>query len=168
MNRSTHRAGRLGFIAVVAVTAALTLTSCGSSTPGGITVKPSTVKKSIVDLVERSTAAIGGKWEVYSGPSVEACGEGAEDKARYVYIMDRVDQPTGDPTADLGKIKALWKSDGIEVTDYKSGGADPLLGVRGSGGPTTSIGFDAFPKGYSVTGVSQCADGNVSELRKSE
>jgi len=168
MNRSTTRAGRLGFIAVVAVTAALTLTSCGNSAPEGTTVKPSAVKKSIVDLVERSTAALGGKWEVYSGPSVEACGDGASDSARYVYIMDRVDRPGGDPTADLDKIKALWKGDGIEASDYKSGGADPLLGVRGSGGPTTSIGFDAFPKGYSITGVSQCADGNVSELRKSE
>lgn len=147
---------------------ALLLTSCGSSGSGGTGRQPSTVEKSIVDLVERSTAALGGKWEVYSGPSVEACGDGASDSARYVYIMDRVDRPGGDPTADLDEIKALWMGDGIEVSDYKSGGADPLLGVRGSGGPTTSIGFDAFPKGYSITGVSQCADGNVSELRKSE
>lgn len=154
----------------VATGAAVTLllTSCGSSDSGGTRRQPSTVEKSIVDLVERSTAAIGGKWEVYSGPSVEACGDGASDSARYVYIMDRVDRPGGDPTADLDEIKALWKGAGIEVSDYKSGGADPLLGVRGSGGPTTSIGFDAFPKGYSITGVSQCADGNVSELRKSE
>lgn len=161
---------RTRVVCAVATGAAVTLllTSCGSSDSGGTGRQPSTVEKSIVDLVERSTAAIGGKWEVYSGPSVEACGDGASDSARYVYIMDRVDRPGGDPTADLDEIKALWKGDGIEVSDYKSGGADPLLGVRGSGGPTTSIGFDAFPKGYSITGVSQCADGNVSELRKSE
>lgn len=161
---------RTRVVCAVATGAAVTLllTSCGSSDSGGTGRQPSTVEKSIVDLVERSTAALGGKWEVYSGPSVEACGDGASDSARYVYIMDRVDRPGGDPTADLDEIKALWKGDGIEVSDYKSGGADPLLGVRGSGGPTTSIGFDAFPKGYSITGVSQCADGNVSELRKSE
>lgn len=161
---------RTRVICAVATGAAVTLllTSCGSSDSGGTGRQPSTVEKSIVDLVERSTAAIGGKWEVYSGPSVEACGDGASDSARYVYIMDRVDRPGGDPTADLDEIKALWKGDGIEVSDYESGGADPLLGVRGSGGPTTSIGFDAFPKGYSITGVSQCADGNVSELGKSE
>jgi len=161
---------RTRVICAVATGAAVTLllTSCGSSDSGGTRRQPSTVEKSIVDLVERSTAAIGGKWEVYSGPSVEACGDGASDSARYVYIMDRVDRPGGDPTADLDEIKALWKGDGIEVSDYESGGADPLLGVCGSGGPTTSIGFDAFPKGYSITGVSQCADGNVSELRKSE
>jgi len=134
-------------VATVAAVALL-LTSCGSSGSGGTGRQPSTVEKSIVDLVERSTAAIGGKWEVYSGPSVEACGDGASDSARYVYIMDRVDRPGGDPTADLDEIKALWKGDGIEVSDYESGGADPLLGVRGSGGPTTSIGFDAFPKDY--------------------
>lgn len=161
---------RTRVICAVATGAAVTLllTSCGSSGSGGTGRQPSTVEKSIVDLVERSTAAIGGKWEVYSGPSVEACGDGASDSARYVYIMDRVDRSGGDPTADLDEIKALWKGDGIEVSDYESGGADLLLGVRGSGGPTTSIGFDAFPKGYSITGVSQCADGNVSELRKSE
>ncbi|MDN3477040.1 hypothetical protein [Curtobacterium sp. APC 4022] len=161
---------RTRVIWAVATGAAVTLllTSCGSSDSGGTGRQPSTVEKSIVDLVESSTAAIGGKWEVYSGPSVEACGDGASDSARYVYIMDRVDRPGGDPTADLDEIKALWKGAGIEVSDYESGGADPLLGVRGSGGPTTSIGFDAFPKGYSITAVSQCADGNVSELRKSE
>ena len=161
---------RTRVICAVATGAAVTLllTSCGSSDSGGTGRQPSTVEKSIVDLVDRSTAALGGKWEVYSGPSAEACGDGASDSARYVYIMDRVDRPGGDPTADLDEIKALWKGAGIEVSDYESGGADPLLGVRGSGGPTTSIGFDAFPKGYSITGVSQCADGNVSELRKSE
>jgi hypothetical protein len=146
----------------------LVLTSCGSSGTAGTGREPSTAEKSIVDLVQRSTAAIGGEWDVYSGPSVEACGDGAVDEVRYVSIMDRVGRPTGDPSADLDEIKALWKDEGIEVSDYESGGADPLLGVRGSGGPTTSIGFDAFPKGYSITGVSQCADGNVSELRKSE
>jgi hypothetical protein len=157
-------------ISAVATVAAVTLvlTSCGSSGTAGAGKEPSTVKKSIVDLVERSTAAVGGEWDVYSGPSVEACGDGAVDEVRYVYIMDRVDRPAGDPTADLDEITALWTDEGLEVTDYKSDGADPLLGVRGSGGPTTSIGFDAFPTGYSITGVSQCADGNVSELRKSE
>ncbi|MBM7473855.1 hypothetical protein [Curtobacterium herbarum] len=154
-------------ISTVAVIAALALTSCGDITSNSAGPAPSTVRRSIVDIVDSSTAVLGGQWVVYSGPSVEACG-GVPDRARYVYIMDRVDRPGDDPTADLAAISALWKKKGIDVSDYESGGTDPLRGLRGVGGPTTSIGFDAFPDGYSITAVSDCADGNVNDLRRSE
>ena len=67
--------------AVAAIGALLclgTLAGCSaSSTSGDSGREPATVRKSVVDVVERSAAAVGGNWKVYSGPSVEGCGKPA-------------------------------------------------------------------------------------------
>ncbi|MBM7473856.1 hypothetical protein [Curtobacterium herbarum] len=126
------------------------------------------MKKSVVDVVERSAEAVGGSWKVYSGPSVEGCGDGVEDKARYVYIMERSGSTGDKPAEDVKAMAKFWDGEGIATTAYKSGGADPLLGMRGKGGPITTIAFNAYPERYSITAVSACADGNVRDLLKDE
>jgi hypothetical protein len=145
------------------------LTACGSTTttPRGSDMDPSTAKKSIVDLVERSTAAVGGDWKVYRGPAVEPCGQDVEDRVRYVYIVEREGSATG-LQRDVDAVRAVWKDAGMDVVDTATTGGATRAGIRGTGDPVTSIGFDAKPDRYSMSGVSVCAPGNASELRDEE
>lgn len=142
----------------------LVLTSCADSSVEreGPTVQASEAEKSIVDLVERSSEAIGGEWRVSLGPSVEACGEGVEDRVRYVYVLERDGSPES-AERDIRAVTEVWEQDGIEVFDTETGGDEPLRGVRGKGGPTTSIGFDAHPARFSLAGVSACAAGSADD-----
>ena len=144
-----------------------TLTSCASSTSSdGGSANPSVAKKTVVDVVERSTAAVGGSWQVYRGPAVEPCGD-APERVRYVFIMERTAAAEGQQ-ADIDAVKDVWKDEGIEFFDTRTGGDDPVLGIRGKGGPVTSIGFNARPARYSISGVSTCAAGDASHLRDEE
>ena len=121
-------------------------------------------KEAVVTVVDDTTAAIGGEWEVYSGPAVRACTqESGGDGAAYSYITTQAAAP-GDPTAHIDAVEKLWNDQGITTERYQSGGDDPILGIRGSGGPTTSIDFLADERGYSVDALSPCADGDPVEL----
>jgi hypothetical protein len=145
------------------------LAGCSASSSSGDSgPEPATVRKSVVDVVERSAAAVGGRWKVSSGPSVEACGDGVEDKARYVFIMERSGSTGDQPAEDVKTMKKFWDAEGIATTAYRSGGEDPLLGMRGKGGPILTIAFNAYPERYSITAVSKCADGSVSDLLEDE
>lgn len=147
------------------VAAAAVLSAC-SAEPGGARADASEAKRSIVDVVEHSTASIGGEWSVYSGPAAESCDRaGAAPGARWSYIVERTAPDGVDPAVDVERVEQAWEEQGIAVERFESGAADPLLGVRGSGGPVTSIGFNAFPQRYSVTGESTCFDGSVDDLR---
>jgi len=152
---------------MIGIIAIMTLSSC-SGPPVENTLKPSQEKKSIVDIVERSAHAIGGDWQVYSGPAVEICGEDAPDEVRYSYTMERPANAAVAPGSDIRKLKELWRDEGLRTVDYQSGGSDPFLGVRGKGGRVTTIGFDALPGGSTITGTSTCAPGNLRELREQE
>jgi len=129
---------------------------------------PSQAKKSIVDIVERSAHAIGGDWQVYSGPAVEICGEDAPDEVRYSYIMERPADGAATSESDIRQLEALWKDEGLRTFDYQSGGSDPFIGIRGKGGRVTTIGFDALPGGSTIVGTSTCAPGDLRELREQE
>ena len=129
---------------------------------------PSQAKKSIVDIVERSADAIGGDWQVYSGPAVEICGQDAPDEVRYSYTMERPADGAATSESDIRQLEALWKDEGLRTFDYQSGGSDPFLGVRGKGGRVTTIGFDALPGGSTIAGTSTCAPGDLRELREQE
>lgn len=96
------------------------------------------------------------------GPSVEACGEGVEDRVRYVYVLERDGSPES-AERDIRAVTEVWEQDGIEVFDTETGGDEPLRGIRGKGGPTTSIGFDAHPARSSLSGVSACAAGSADD-----
>ncbi|WP_144763555.1 hypothetical protein [Curtobacterium sp. 9128] len=153
--------------AVLAATTLL-LTSCGG-TPvqpnesSATAVQPDDAKQSIVDFVDRSTAALGGDWKPRQGPGLSKCTTGAgDDGVSWVYIVDRSD--AGDPKADVDTLEQLWKQRGVTTERYQSGGQDPILGVRGTGGPTTTVDFTADPRGYAITGESECAEGDYATM----
>jgi len=152
---------------MIGIIAIMTLSSC-SGPPVENTLKPSQAKKSIVDIVERSAHAIGGDWQVYSGPAVEICGQDAPDEVRYSYTMERPADGAATSESDIRQLEALWKDEGLRTFDYQSGGSDPFIGIRGKGGRVTTIGFDALPGGSTITGTSTCAPGNLRELREQE
>ncbi|WP_396290756.1 hypothetical protein [Curtobacterium sp. KT1] len=169
MNQRIRGAARTSVGVTLILTATLTVVGCSNS-PGGKTVDPSEAKKSIVDTVKESTDAVGGEWTVYRGPAAEVCTQsgGDGDGARFVYILERSDTDGTDPAADIRTVEELWKSKGITTERFESGGSDPLTGIRGADGPVTSIGFNAYPQRYSITGVSKCSDGDVKDLRSPE
>lgn len=169
VNQRIRGAARTSVGVTLILTATLTVVGCSNS-PGGKTVDPSEAKKSIVDTVKESTDAVGGEWTVYRGPAAEVCTQsgGDGDGARFVYILERSDTDGTDPAADIRTVEELWKSKGITTERFESGGSDPLTGIRGADGPVTSIGFNAYPQRYSITGVSKCSDGDVKDLRSPE
>jgi hypothetical protein len=149
-------------------TVALTLTGCAAGS-GDSTLDPAEAKQSIVDIVKESTAAVGGEWTLYRGPDAEVCEQpNGRDGAHYVYILERPGADGTAPATDISTVEELWKRKGITTERFASGGSDPLRGVRGVGGPVTSMGFNAYPQRYSITGVSKCSDGDVEELRRAE
>lgn len=168
MLRHVVHAGRLACAAAIPL---LALTGCGgtSAPSSGSDRDPSTARQSIVDLVERSTAAVGGDWEVYRGPAVEPCGQDVEDRVRYVYIVERAGSAAA-PERDVDAVRAVWRDAGVDVdvVETGTGGGSARVGLRGTGDPVTSIGFDAEPDRYSMSGVSVCAAGNATELRDGE
>jgi hypothetical protein len=165
--RSVSRTHRTALLGPTTALVMLVLTGCVSTTPSGSEVDAATAKRSIVDLVERSTSAVGGDWTVYRGPSVEPCGQDVEDRVRYVYIVERAGSTAG-RQRDVEAVRAVWEDAGTDVVDTDTGGAGTRVGIRGTSGPVTSIGLDAGPDRYRMSGVSVCAPGNASELRDDE
>lgn len=162
------RSVRVGRSVCAAALVLLALADCaGTSTPTTTTVDPATAKQSIVDLVERSTAAVGGDWTVYRGPAVEPCGQDVEDRVRYVYIVERAGTTTG-LQHEVDAVRSVWEDVGMDVVDTSSGGGSTRVGLRGTGDRVTSIGFDAKADGSRIAGVSVCAAGNATELRDGE
>jgi hypothetical protein len=165
------RGERTGSVIVVVsvMTTILALTGCsgGDSTGSGVarTVSTDEARQSVEKIVDQSTEAVDGDWQVDSGPAVEQCTKGTGgDGAAYTYIK-AWEGPSGDPAHDIAAVKKLWEGEGITTEPYKSGGSDPLLGLRGVGGPTTSISFLAAAHRYTITAVSECADGNALEMQ---
>lgn len=158
------RTSRVAATVALLVAVPFLLTGCQR----GPTVQPNEAKQDIVDVVDRTTEALGGEWTVRRGPALGPCPATAgTNGVTWTYILDR--DEVGDKTADRAQVEDLWDSSGITASDYESGGADPLRGVVGHGGPTWSIEFLTRSDGYTVHGVSQCADGDYEEmLRRGE
>ncbi|MDP9737040.1 hypothetical protein [Curtobacterium sp. 260] len=165
--RDGSRTQRTALLGSTTALVLLVLTGCVSTAPRGSEVDAATAKRSIVDLVERSTSAVGGDWTVYRGPAVEPCGQDVGDRVRYVYIAERAGSTTG-RQRDVEAVRAVWEDAGTDVVDTGTGGAGTRVGIRGTSGPVTSIGLDAGPDRYRMSGVSVCAPGNASELRDDE
>jgi len=158
--------------AVSSLVVILTLTGCSGGNPMGSevsrTVSTTEARQSVKDIVDRSAEAVDGDWQVYSGPAVQQCTKGTGgDGAAYTYIK-AWEGPSGDPAHDIAVVKKLWEREGITTGPFNSGGSDPILGVRGVGGPTTSISFLAAAHRYTITAVSECADGNALEMREND
>lgn len=142
--------------AVVAVAVMVTVTSCS----GGPTVQPKQAKQDIEAIVQRSTDGVGSSWTPRSAARLGTCPSG--DGVTWIYIVDG--QASDDPSKDVAAKQHDWDGLGITTERYQSGSADPILGVRGHGGPVTSVDFYADRAGYTITGQSQCAAGNLTDL----
>lgn len=142
--------------AVVAVAVMVTVTSCS----GGPTVQPKQAKQDIEAIVQRSSDALGGSWTPRSAARLGTCPSG--DGVTWVSIM--YGEASDDPAKDVATIQDDWDGLGITTERYQSGSADPILGVRGHGGLVTSVDFYANKERYTITGQSQCAAGNLTDL----
>ncbi|MDY1004004.1 hypothetical protein [Curtobacterium sp. CFBP9011] len=126
-------------------------------------MKPSEAKTAIRTVVDRTTAAVGGNWTVRSGPALSMCPGSADDRGvTYKLILDR--DGAGDREADLAEVQKSWEAEGMTTRRYESRGEHPITSVIGRGGPTTSIQLLTREDGYSLTGVSECADGDFDKM----
>ena len=154
--------------AAITIAAAAVVLLAGCTTEH-TTAEPRTMtseqaKQAVVDIVDRSYAEIGGDWTIRSGPAVQSCPlPGGGTGAAYSYIVDR--KPGGTPPADVAKLQDLWKAKGITTQAYENSGKDPVRGVRGFGGPTTSIDLYADPVGYTIEGLSVCTVGDAAQMQ---
>lgn len=135
------------------------LTGCSA----GIGKTPEQAKESIVTFVEGSTDVVGDGWEVSEGPGLGKCGLAPGVRGvEYSYAMVRSASP--DPKADVEAVEQHWKDLGVTPERYQTGGEDPILGVRGRGGPVSSSDFRADPRGYTIDGSSQCIAGDFEKM----
>jgi len=137
------------------------------------TVAPDAAKRSIVDVVDETATTVEGDWKVVSGPRLGLCpgsnGSGdADDEGGITWVYMREREAAGDPRDDLRTVEKLWRGLGITTERFRSGGDDPDLGLRGHGGPVSSIVFTATSRGsYTIDGESQCADADHGDLATS-
>ncbi|PZF58153.1 hypothetical protein DEJ23_04420 [Curtobacterium sp. MCSS17_008] len=142
-----------------ALFAAAVLTGCSA----GIGKSPEQAKQSIVTFVEGSTDVVGDSWEASDGPRLGKCGLApGVGGVQYVYAMVR--SASADPEADVEAVDQYWKQIGVTTERYQTGGEDPILGVRGRGGPVESSDFRADPRGYTIDGSSQCVAGDFDKM----
>jgi hypothetical protein len=168
--RSTSSTTAITIVAAAAVllvaAAAVLLVGCsgGNTLDGTVSMTSHEAKQSIVDIVDRSYAELGGEWTVQSGPAVQSCALPSGDSgAAFTYIVDRA--PGGDPSSDIKKLQDFWSSEGITAGPYKNGGSNPVHGLSGVGGPTTSTDLYADPAGYAIEGFSVCTVGDAAEMQ---
>ncbi len=123
-------------------------------------MQPKQAKQDIEAIVQRSADALGGSWTPRSAARLGTCPSG--DGVTWVYIM--YGGPSDDPAKDVATLQDEWDGLGITTERYQSGSADPILGIRGHGGPVTSVDFYANNDRYTITGQSQCAAGNPVDI----
>lgn len=133
----------------------------GCSEGSGMNTKEA--KQSIVKFVDESTNLLGAGWEPNDGPRLGKCGLGlGVVGVRYVYAKIR--SASADPKADVDAVEQHWKELGVTTERYQTGGEDPILGVRGQGGPVSSSDFRADPRGYTIDGSSLCVAGDFDKM----
>lgn len=143
----------------VALLAGVVLTGCSA----GIGKTPEQAKQSVVTFVEDSTDVVGDGWEPSEGPGLGKCGLApGVGGVRYVYAKVRA--ASADPKADVEAVEQHWKDLGVTTERYQTGGEDPILGVRGRGGPVSSSDFRADPRGYTIDGSSLCVAGDFDKM----
>jgi hypothetical protein len=139
--------------------AAAVLTGCSS----GLGKSSEQAKESVVTFVDESTDVVGDGWEPNDGPRLGKCGLGpGVGGVQYVYAKVRA--ASVDPKVDVEAVEQHWKGLGVTTGRYQTGGEDPILGVRGRGGPVSSSDFRADPRGYTIDGSSQCIAGNFEKM----
>jgi len=154
---------RKAVIVLPSVGAALLAVAVLAGCSSGLGKTPERAKQSIVTFVEGSTDVVGDGWEPNDGPRLGKCGLGlGTGGIQYVYAMVR--SASADPKADVEAVEQHWKELGVTTERYQTGGDDPILGVRGRGGPVSSSDFRADPRGYTIDGSSQCVAGDFEKM----
>ncbi len=157
---------RISGSAVSVAAAALALMGCSGGPSSENEQPPDRAKDAVVTIVDDTAGAVGGTWSVASGPAVQGCMRDNGARGAAYFLTEMRDQRAGDPAADVATVERLWKDKGLVTERSESGGTDPTLGVRGTGGPATSIDFLADERGYSLDAVSVCTAGNAEELQR--
>ncbi|PZF58151.1 hypothetical protein DEJ23_04410 [Curtobacterium sp. MCSS17_008] len=127
---------------------------------------PDQAKDAVVTIVDDTADVVGGAWSVASGPAVQGCRRDSGGRGAAYFLTKMREQRAGDPADDVASVERTWKAKGITTERYESGGTEPTLGVRGTGGPTKSIDFLADERGYSLDAVSVCTAGDAEELQR--
>ena len=147
------------------MTATLSLTGCSADEgKNGETQDVNDAKGAIGAFVDESSSALGGDWRVSSGPAVESCDRDGGQGAAFGYLV-AIDQPGGDLEQDIASLERLWTERGLTTERYQSGGSDPVLGIRGSGGSIATVDFLADPRRYGIDSLSSCVEGDAAELQ---
>ncbi|MET3636819.1 hypothetical protein [Curtobacterium oceanosedimentum] len=129
-------------------------------------VDADTAQRTMIDVVDQATAALGGEWETRTSPDyVESCqlssnGEGA----RWVYRVARSE--SGDAEADAVAASGIWRSDGMRV-DRLVDAKGPAMVARG-GDRVDTIRFFAFPGNDSIQALSLCIAGDADEIEEQQ
>ncbi len=108
--------GRSNTCVAVLVATAAVLSAC-SADPGGARADASEAKRSIVDVVEHTTASIGGEWSVYSGPAAESCDRagaapehGGATSSNGWHRREPTRPRTSNGSSRRGRSRASWPS----------------------------------------------------------
>lgn len=125
-----------------------------------------TAKRTMIDIVDQTIAALGGEWETRTSPDyVESCQLSSdEDGARWVYRVARAE--SGDAEADAAAATDVWRSAGMTVhrlADTKG----PAMVARG-GDRVETIRFFVFPGNYSIQALSTCFAGDADEIEEQQ
>ena len=129
-------------------------------------VDADTAKRTMIDIVDQTIAALGGEWETRTSPDyVESCQLSSdEDGARWVYRVARAE--SGDAEADAAAATDVWRSAGMTVhrlADTKG----PAIVARG-GDRVETIRFFVFPGNYSIQALSTCFAGDADEIEEQQ
>jgi len=150
-------------VAVLRATAAALLMVVLAGCSAGVGKSPDHAKQSVVTFVEGSTDVVGDGWETSDGPGLGKCDLGVgQGGVQYVYAEVRA--ASADQKADVEAVEQHWKDLGVTTERYQTGGEDPILGVRGRGGPVSSSDFRADPRGYTIDGSSLCVPGDFDKM----
>ncbi len=127
-------------------------------------VDADTAKRTMIDIVDQTTAALGGEWETRTSPDyVESCQlSGDEEGARWVYRVAR--SGSGDNDADAAAASHIWTSAGMTV-DRLADTKGPALVARG-GDRVETIRLFAFPDNSSIQALSMCFAGDADEIEE--
>ncbi len=159
MEPHRRKAGNLARSTGAVLLAVAVLTGCSE----GSGMNTEEAKQSIVTFVAGSTSVVGDGWNVRDGPGLGKCDLGpGVGGVQYVYAEVRA--ASDDPKADVEAVEQHWKELGVTTERYQTGGKDPILGVRGRGGPVSSSDFRADPRGYTIDGSSQCVAGDFEKM----
>lgn len=136
------------------------------STERTTSVDADSAQRTMIDIVDQTTAALGGEWETRTSPDyVESCQLSSDEEgARWVYRVARA--ASADVEADAAAASDVWRSAGLTV-DRLADSKGPAVVARG-GDRVEMIRFFAFTGNYSIQALSMCFAGDADEIEEQQ